>query len=159
MPVPDKDCSYHHIAPNNEIEMLIPQKSEPIEDQKQKLESYLNLPHIKQPILDNNLVNNNPGPDDNHGRVIHAAISNNPHNLVHGPKHELRGDDPESGKDNEILNAQPENYQAAYKTYDGNDNKTLEDFGKLPRTTPVKWEKTGTKKKHGKTYDQYNVQK
>jgi hypothetical protein len=153
-PVPDKECAYHHIIPNNELETLIPPNSEPIEDRKKELGEYLNNPHIKSVILDNNLINN---PDNDHGEIIHAAISNNPHNLVNGSKKEYRSNDPGRGQDTEILNAQAANYQAAVNTYA--KNKSLQEFGNLPPTTPVEWEHTGSKKIRKEMVDQYEVKK
>jgi hypothetical protein len=58
----------------------------------------LNQEHIKRIIKDNKLINRT-GSSRNHGKLIHAAVVNNHHNLVYGPGYNTngkshRGEDP-----------------------------------------------------------------
>ena len=59
----------------------------PKEERKIVLQDFLNKDHIKKVIIENDLINKT-GPknrDGHFGKLIHAAVSNNPHNLVYGP--------------------------------------------------------------------------
>lgn len=150
-PVPDQESIYHHIIPNCELSTLIPPKSDGEELRMQKLNQYLNKPHIKSVIIDNDLTN----PDNNHGEVIHAAIANNPHNLVYGPNPNHRCKDPKSGLDDKILEAQRHEYKTAVNTYQ--QNKTLESFGNIPASEPVEWEKHEPQQNQKATVDKYHV--
>jgi hypothetical protein len=78
--LPEKDCFYHHIIPNKDVEKLIPSKTETDEVRIQKLEQYVNQPHIKSVIIDNGLTNK----DYDHGEVIHAAIPGRTIRSVYG---------------------------------------------------------------------------
>lgn len=75
-PVSDDNSSYHCIVPNNELVTLIPNDTEPEDQQIQTLNVYVNKPHIKH-IVKNDLISGNK--DD--GGVILASITNNPRNF------------------------------------------------------------------------------
>lgn len=78
-----------------------------------------------------------------HGKIIHSAVVNNPHNLVYGPKGTTyRGADPDlmpDRVDREILAKQNKNFRREFQTFE--NARTLENFGKLSRPDPVDWEK------------------
>lgn len=140
----------HHIIPNNEIKEFIPRKTDPRSDAIQKVQDYVNLPHIKEIIIQENMTN----PELNHGDVIHGAIANNPHNLADGARDRI--DDPRGGIDKKILGAQSkdyqtavEEYQTAKKEYETAKKEYAKDqrfkkFGKLPPPKPVEWQRNAS---------------
>lgn len=90
-------------------------RREEIEKRKKLLDNYLKTPHIKNIITENNLLNLNLPieigvlvSDFEHGKLIHAAISNNPCNIVAGPLR--RGFDSHFKFDTEIYNKQPKEF-------------------------------------------------
>jgi hypothetical protein len=117
------------------LKQIIPRKSDPEEASITQLEGYVNQPHIKDVIIEGDLTN----PEYNHGDVIHAAVVNNPHNLVDGPVVETRLRDPKGRVDSEILKAQSDAYKTAVNAYLA--NKNLETFGQIPPPAPVDWER------------------
>jgi hypothetical protein len=128
------DIHYHHIIPNHQITQLI-SRTEKAENKINQFDDYVNQPHIKKTIIDKDLTN----PNLDHGVVIHAAIANNPHNLVAGPKRDDRCDDQGGKKDTSIFNAQSKDYQTAVKNYE--NEPTLENFGNIPAPTPINWKR------------------
>lgn len=131
----DGDYTYHHIIPNNKVELLVNKHLT-----KESVEEYVNKQHIKTVIIKNKLIVKRQKGD--HGKVIHASISNNPHNFVRGPTGAKRGDDPKQKVDAKILSRQSNEYQQAAKPFlDKNSSPTLKQFGDLPRTVPVQFTK------------------
>ena len=116
-----RQYEYHHIIPNHELVSLLKStRNLSIEDRKKVLNNYLNKDHIKSVIIKNDLINKTYL--GTHGKLIHAAVSNNPHNLVYGPGKDLtsnkhRGRDPGEKKDVEILDKQTTDYKAAMTNY------------------------------------------
>lgn len=106
-------------------------------DLKESLEEYINQDHIKNVIVDAKFENIRK---DLHGRLLHAALSNNPHNFVRGPEPKDRAFDPRDGIDQEILNQQTDGYKRAAEPFVKNDPArppTIDDYGNLPRPQPV----------------------
>ncbi|CAF1556854.1 unnamed protein product, partial [Didymodactylos carnosus] len=149
-PVSPEDSSYHHIVPNNELMDLIPKETESGQEQIQKLNNYVNKPHISKVIIENDLSSKRKS----HGKVILASIANNPHNYVYGPRPDYRGKDPEGLRDDELLDAQSPEYQNDVNTYEA--NKSLDTFGDMRATQPVNWE---AKREPGDQDDKYFVKK
>ena len=95
-------------------------KNLPKEERKIVLQDFLNKEHIKSVIIENNLINKTDptkGGGTN-GKLIQAAVCNNPHNFVYGPgakkKDERgihRGRDPGDKTDMELLEKQREEYK------------------------------------------------
>ncbi len=122
----------HHIFPYNSIKQKIPRKTDNPQHSKEQLDGYVNKPHIKEIIIQKELAK----PENNHGKVLHGSIANNPHNLVDGPS--ARIDDPRGGIDQRILNQQSPEYKAKFE--DLKNEPTLENLGNLPPTAAVNWE-------------------
>ena len=150
-PTPPGKSSYHHVIPNNELDKLIPSKNLPTEERIKTLEGHVNRPNVRSIIIDHDLTK----PGNNHGEVIHASIANYPNNLVDGPNKDHRCNDPGRGKDTELLNVQPSDYQNAVGAYER--NPSLQTFGDIPPSTPVTWVKHDQPNKKGN--DQYYVKK
>lgn len=126
---------------------LIPKETEPEQEQIDKLNTYVNKPHIRSIIIEKDLTN----PKKNPGKVIVAAIANNPNNYVYGPSSEHRGSDPGGSRDDELLGAQSPEYKNDVGTYEA--NKSLDTFGNIRPTKPVDWEpKIGPKNSTNKYY-------
>jgi hypothetical protein len=81
----------HHLISNREIEALLENelKNTNKVEVAEKIEHFLNQNHIKTIILGTNSWNENliDKAKDTHGKIIHAAFSNNSHNLFHGPQY------------------------------------------------------------------------
>jgi hypothetical protein len=151
--------SYHHIIPNCElIDLLKSTKTLEKDERKKVLENFLNKDHVKNVIINRGLINKT-GPGCNHGKLIHAAVVNNPNNLVYGPGYDtngkaLRGKEPGNNKDTEILEKQTDDYKKSNENYE--KDKSLKTFGELPPTTPVNFKQyTGTPKEKGKIIGKY----
>lgn len=129
-----------------------------------EINKYINQDHISPLVEAGYLASqNNPNIGD-HGQLLHAVISWNPHNLVAGPLppntpmaalanppasaptatasvpsgppyHRSQNDDPKNSVDTNINNMQTPNYQAQVANV-----STLQDFGNLPDSQPVNWE-------------------
>ncbi len=116
---------------------------------KAQVETYLNTPHIakilkeyidpnRQPEYDTDGNKTNPPPFE-HGKLIHAAFGNNPHNFVYGANSTYRRDDPGPALDKPLLEKQTMEYQTQVAEY--LSNPTPENFSKLGPSTPVEFEK------------------
>ena len=124
--------------------------TEQVDSKVKDIEKYLNEKHIKQLIIDN--LDKNRGQDSNHGKLIHAAFSFNPRKLWHGPKPELRIDDPKQKHDTKIIKKETAEYQIAYKNYI--ENKCIDNFRRLPQNSVIRatrsLNETGTRAFHYK---------
>ncbi|CAF0762503.1 unnamed protein product [Brachionus calyciflorus] len=147
-PLEGVDLQNHHIISNSNLETMIPKykakdikhKTPAYTEGKKELEDYLNLPHIKNVIVKNEMLNKT----ENHGEVIHSAISWNPDNIVKGPKTRLRFEDPKSDTDNEILKNQTDKFQDAVSKITCNlEAQTLSSYAIALRESggakPVQW--------------------
>lgn len=103
-----------------------------LEERKNELEEYANLPHIKEPL--SYLIKERPEgekPTLQDGKKLHSAILWNPNNVVRGPLPHQRGDDPHSGVDHPLLGIQSPDYQASVDNF--LNKPSFEEFGKIPR--------------------------
>ena len=73
----------------------------------------MNVKHIKKVVIEHNLTSN----IHDQGKVIHAAIVNNPYNLVGGPSKKFRRNQDHNNLDLESLSLQTKNYQNWIKNY------------------------------------------
>ena len=108
----------HHVIPYNIIIQLVrnvnPTNQTDIDTLQSKFDVYINLPHIK-PLVEHALMPVNIQPRHNHGHILHAAMTWNPHNVVPGPlpqrdpnhpKDYYRTDDPGSLFDQKLYDKQ-----------------------------------------------------
>ena len=96
--------------------------------------------------MDNDLINERP--KDEHGQVIHAAVSNYPSNLVRGPR--ARQDDPKGKLDAMLLAHQTDEYKKKAAPFINKNSPippTLKQFGDLPPSSPVLFAKKEDNKK------------
>lgn len=147
----------HHIIPNSQIEeelitrglskntakTVLTAEGKPTnrDDVKQfaidRVEEYVNQDHIKKTVQEK-LVEGTPLKE--HGKLIHAAISHNPHNLLRGPAAQFRSDDPGAHIEGGLLEHQTTQYKEVVdpfsKVNDPNNPRTLRDF-RPPPPQPV----------------------
>lgn len=118
----------------------------------QEVNNYINASHIK-PLVEDGMNQNVQG--GNHGQLIHAVISWNPHNLVAGPLptstpaavttppvtsptgppyYRSVNDDPGSNFDTNVNRKQTPAYQNQIANVG-----TLSDFRQVPDNQPVDW--------------------
>jgi len=132
------EYALHHIIPNHQVEQLVHKNIT-----EQEIETYINQPHIRKVITNRDLNVDK----EKHGKLIHASISNNPHNFVRGPNGDLRFDDPKGKIDDKLLSHQTKDFKDAAKPFvvkTPNNPETLAKFGKLPPTVPVHFDKDPT---------------
>lgn len=131
------------MIPQNQIEKIVKDSiGKNREEFREQLENYLNNEHFQGLIgymLDKNRVK-----DDQHGTLVKAAVSFNPNNLVRGPLPKHRENDPDSGFDTEIVNAQPSKVKDAVT--DAYKTRKFEDFTNLPHPEPVSWKQNSENK-------------
>lgn len=93
-----------------------------------------------------------------HGVLIHVAFSWNPYNMFHGPRQDIRKNDPhykknvefnlinghQVGHDIEFLKSQEKNYIESYQSYVNNKSiRTLADLNKNKASPMDKDEESG----------------
>ncbi|CAG0892076.1 unnamed protein product [Darwinula stevensoni] len=146
------ETTRHHIIPNNILEDAVLDYgiSEPgitaaeagkrRETLRASLQNFVNQESMRS-IIESELDDNGQlKHQEDVGPFLHAAYSNNPNNLVRGPKAELRANDPGSKHDEEIGNLQTHEHQAAVNQfYDAPSTEKIDRFGNLPATIPVDW--------------------
>ena len=129
--------SFHHGIPKYEVTRLInfskKMSLEEIDAKIKDIEKYLNQTHIKNLILQN--MDKNRWENSNHGKLIHAAFAFNPRNMWHGPKPELRLDDPKQKHEAKFIKKETPEYQIAYKNY--LENKCIDNFRRLPQNSVI----------------------
>jgi hypothetical protein len=123
----------HHIIPRQELDTLVPRKTLPVADRLKILGDYMNVKHIMKVLIEHNLTNT----IHDQGKVIHAAIVNNPYNLVFGPSEKFRRNQYHNNLDLEILFLQTKNYQNWIKNYQ--NDKSLKSFSMIPAPQPLDW--------------------
>lgn len=92
----------------------MPRKKTPIKERLKILENYINTKHIKKVRIDLNI---NTIPIEYHGVIDHASITNNPFNLIFGPKGTLRRNHYHANLDLEILAYQTIHYKKWINNY------------------------------------------
>ena len=147
----------HHIIPRQQINQTVLNDIEKDKNNvKEVTQEYINNnPAVKEVIVDQ-LLNKNL-PPEKHGKLLHAAYTHNPNNLVRGPSPSDRARDPnrKSAKpkiDQEILNAQPKEYQDAIARAD--KDRTTKSFTKIPPPTQIQ---TDESKYHWEKNNKYIV--
>ena len=134
----EEELRFHHIIPHNIVKELIPSvsikklSSCELASRKQDLEEYESYVYKRYNLIENT---------EEHGVLIRAAISNNPHNLVHGPgiknKQILRGKEPKEKLDDELLSCQSSHFKSCVGFF--YDNPSLKTLGGLPKPKPVEF--------------------
>lgn len=128
------------------------------EDQMKILQDYINKPHIANIIITKMFDINNYNNEDNtyakhyngkDGKIIHAAFSWNPHNLVYGPGYSnngrpLRGREPGSNIDTELYDKQSDQNKQKINDFSTNGRtaqEKIEIFGGLDPNNKLDWKR------------------
>ena len=99
----------------------------PTDDKKTQITHFMNKDHIKQIIVQEDLINLIPQMD--HLALIHSAFINNPYNLVNGVLSNNRADDQRGRLDTPIVNQQKENFKEKIKKF--KNNPTIANFAEI----------------------------
>ena len=94
----------HHIIPEEQIRKNVQTNIQTNENKaKEDLQTYINKEGPVRDVMIDQLRNNTHLTKEEHGKLLYAAITHNPNNLVRGPLPTNRKNDPKNEIDTEIF--------------------------------------------------------